>query len=90
MSDHFMTLQSKGLSLPQVSGYCGVFQLLLRDLKELIKKDLDNYWLTFEVVQTVLFEVEFIMNNRPFIYVYLNAIEPCITLNDLLFNKHLS
>ena len=39
----------------------------------------------FEKLQTVLFEVELIIDNAPLTYVYLNTIETCLTLNHLLF-----
>ena len=43
----------------------------------------------FEELQTVLFEVELIINNKPLIYVYPNPIETCFTLNRLLFGRQL-
>ena len=41
----------------------------------------------FEELQTVLFEVELIINNAPLTYVYPNTIEKCLTPNDLLFGR---
>ena len=43
----------------------------------------------FEELQTVLFEVELIINNAPLTYVYPNTIETCLTLNYLLFGRQL-
>ena len=41
----------------------------------------------FEELQTVLFEVELIINNAPLTYVYPNAIGTCLTPNHLLFGR---
>ena len=43
----------------------------------------------FEELETVLFEVELIINNAPLIYVYPNTIETCLTPNHLLFGRQL-
>ena len=48
------------------------------------------FWNYFEELQTVLFEVELIINNAPLIYVYPNTIETCLTPNYLLFGRQLS
>ena len=42
-----------------------------------------------EELQTASFEVELIINNAPLTYVYLNAIETCLTFNQLLFGRQL-
>ena len=43
----------------------------------------------FEELQTVLFEVELMINNAPFTYVYPNTIETCLTPNHLLLCRQL-
>ena len=43
----------------------------------------------FEELQTMLFEVELIINNAPLIYVYPNIIDTCLTPNYLLFDRQL-
>ena len=43
----------------------------------------------FKALQTVLFEVELIINNAPLTYVYPNTIETCLTPNHLLFGRQL-
>ena len=43
----------------------------------------------FEALQTVLFEVQLIINNTPLTYVYPNTIETCLTPNHLLFGRQL-
>ena len=41
----------------------------------------------FKELQTVLFEVELIINNAPLTYVYPNTIETCLIPNHLLFGR---
>ena len=43
----------------------------------------------FEELQTVLIEVELIINNAPLTFVYSNTIETCLTLNHLSFGREL-
>ena len=43
----------------------------------------------FEELQTVLFEVELIINNLPVTYVYPNTIKTFLTPNNLLFGRQL-
>ena len=43
----------------------------------------------FEELQTMLFEVELIINNGHLIYVYPDTIETCLTPNYLLFGRQL-
>ena len=43
----------------------------------------------FGELQTMLSEVELIINNAPLIYVYQNTIETCLTPNYLLFDIQL-
>ena len=43
----------------------------------------------FEELQTVLFEVELIINNAPLIYIYPDTIETYLTPNYLLFGRQL-
>ena len=49
----------------------------------------DRFCNHFGELQTVLFEVELIINNAPLTYVYPNAIETCLTPNHLLFGRQL-
>ena len=43
----------------------------------------------FEELQTVLLEVELIINNASLTYAYLNTIKTCLTPNYLLFGRQL-
>ena len=49
----------------------------------------DRFCNHFEELQTMLFEVELIINNAPLTYIYPNTIETCLTPNHLLFGRQL-
>ena len=51
---------------------------------------MQNYRLSCDQMQTVLFEVEMILNNRPLTYVYPDEIENVLTPNHLLFSRILT
>ena len=51
---------------------------------------MQNYRLSCDQMQTVLFEVEMILNNRPLTYVYPDEIENALTPNHLLFSRILT
>ena len=63
------------LNLPLALWHGGFFERLDRSTKTLLKKDLQNYRLSYDEMQTVFFEVEMILNNRPLTYVYSDEIE---------------
>ena len=47
------------------------------------------FWNHFEELQTVLFEVELVINNAVLTYVYPNTIATSLTPNHLLFGKQM-
>ena len=53
-------------------------------------KDWQNYRLIYDEMQTVLFEVEMILNNLPLTYVYPDETENALTPNYLLFGRTLT
>ena len=61
----------------------------MRRTKELLRKELKTYKLTYEQLQTILFEIEIIINNRPITYFYNDESESCLTPNHLLFGRTL-
>ena len=52
-----------------------------------MQKQLEKSRLNYEKLQTVLCEVETILNNRPLTYYYSDNTEQCITPNRLLFGR---
>ena len=65
------------------------FERLVRSTKELLRKELKTYKLTYEQLQTIVFEIETISNNRPITYFYNDESESCLTPNHLLFGRTL-
>ena len=68
----------------------GFFEHLVRCVKESLRKELKCYRLSYEELQTVLFEIECILNNRPITYYYSTVMEPCLTPNHLLYGRTLT
>ena len=76
-------------NLPLAPWYGGFFERLVKSTKELLRKELKTYKLNYEQLQTILFEVETIINNRPITYFYDDESEICLTPNHLLFGRNL-
>ena len=62
----------------------GIFERLMRSVKELSKKDMRNYKITLDELQTVLLEIESIIKNYP--YPYLHRLRR----NQLVFSRNLN
>ena len=58
------------LNLPLAPLYGGFFERIVKSVKDLLIKDSKDSWVSYEEMQTVLFECEAILNNRPFTYIY--------------------
>ena len=50
-------------------------------MKLLLITQLNTYRLNYERMETVLQEIEALVNNRPLTYVYSTELETCITSN---------
>lgn len=77
------------VNLPLAPWHGGFFERMVRSTKTLLRKELQTCKLNFEELQTVLLEVENILNNRPLAYFYDDETEECLTPNHLLFGRHL-
>ena len=76
------------LSLASWHGF--FFESLVKSTKELLRKELKAYKLPYEQLQTILFEIETIINNnRSITYFYDNESESCLMPNHLLFRLSL-
>ena len=62
---------------------------MVRSVKELFKKDLRNNKITFDKLQTVLLEIELIMNNRRLTHIYTDSTELPLTPSQLVFSRNL-
>ena len=78
------------VNLPMAPWDGGFFECLVISVKELLRKELKCYRSPYEELQTVLFEIECILNNRPIMYYYSMDIEPCLTPNHLLYGRTLT
>ena len=61
------------------------FDRPVRSTKELLRKGLKTYKLTCEQLQSILFEIETIINNRPTTYFYDDESESCLMTNHVSF-----
>lgn len=77
-------------NLPLAPWNGGFFERLVRSAKELLRKDLRSTKLSFEEMQTVLYEIECILNNRPLTYEYPTEFESCLSPNHMLFGRRLN
>ena len=68
----------------------GFFERLVRNTKTLLTKDLQNYKLSYDEMQTVLLEVETILNDCPVTNVYPDEMENALKPNHLLFGRTLT
>ena len=66
----------------------GLFERLVRSTKILLRKKLGNLKLNYEQLQTVLLEIETILNNRPLTYYYADENEQYLTPNHMLMDEH--
>ena len=72
-------------NLPLAPWHGGFFERLVRSVKDLLKKDLQNNKLTHEEMQTVLLEIEMIINIRPLTNFRPDTTETPLTPNHLVF-----
>ena len=74
-------------NLPLAPWHGGFFERLIKSTNTLLRKQLEKSRLNYEELQTVLCEVETILNNRPLTYYYSDNTEQCLTPNHLLFGR---
>ena len=65
--------------------YGGPLERLVKSIKEILNKDLKGSRLSYEEIQTVLFECGAILNNRPLIYMYPTDLTLRLTPNHLIY-----
>ena len=75
-------------NVPRAPWWGGFFERMVRSVKRCLKKTLGNARVTYEEFQTVLVEVEGILNSRPLTYVYEELEEP-ITPSSLCIGRRL-
>ena len=73
------------VNLPLAPWHGGFFERLVRSTKSLLRKQLQTQRVSYEELQTVLFEIETILNNRRLTYYYTEESEPCLTPNHVIW-----
>ena len=86
-------LSDRGISwkfnLPRAPWTGGVFERMVKSTKRCLKKVILNSSLTYDELETVLVEVENIINNRPLSYIDTDTTEEIITPNHLIVGRSL-
>lgn len=67
----------------------GIYERLVRSTKRCLKKMLFRSYLTYEEVQTVLSEIQLIINNRPLTLLSEEPGQITLTPNHMLFGRRL-
>ena len=67
----------------------GFWERIVGSVKRCIKKTVSKEQLTFSELQTILYEVENIFNNRPMCAVYDEEFQDILTPNHLLYGRKL-
>ena len=71
--------------MPLALWHGGFLESIVRSTKTLLRKTLKTAKLLYEELQTVLYEVEQIINDRPITYYCSDSEESCLTPNHLLY-----
>ena len=70
-------------NLPKAPWWGGMFERLVKSVKRCLKKVIGGKSLSYEELQTILYEVEAVLNNRPLTYADEEDMEPTITPSHL-------
>ena len=73
------------LNLPLAPWYRGFFERLVKNVKDLLIKNLKGSRLSYKKMQTVLFKCEAILNNHPLTYIYPTDLTSYFMPNHLLY-----
>ena len=71
------------MNLPLAPWYAEFLERLVNGVKDLLIKGLKSSRLSYEEMQTALFECEAILNNHPLIYIFSTNLSSCLTRNHL-------
>ena len=77
------------LNIPKAPWTGGFVERMVKSVKRIMRKVLQNAKITYDEMLTVLSQIENIVNNRPLTYLY-EEIGEVVTPNHLLFGRNLS
>ena len=75
--------------MPRAPWQGGVYERMVRSTKRCLKKVLRNASLSYEELETVIYEVECVINSRPLTYIDTDGCEEPVTPNHLMFGHNL-
>lgn len=81
---------SQKFILPASPWWGGFYERLVRSVKTTLKKVLGKSFLTFEELQTVLCDIELIINTRPLTYTNEDDLEETLTPSHLIYGRDIS
>ena len=67
-----------------------MFEQMIRSIKRCLKKLLGWSRVDYELLETLLAEIQTVINNRPLTFLYDAPAEKVITPNDLLFGRKIN
>ena len=70
-------------NVPKASWWGGYFEVCVKLVKRCLKKTLRNAKLTYEELETVIVEIEGVLNSRPLTYVHEDLTEAPLTPSSL-------
>ena len=75
--------------MPRASWWGGFFDICVKLTKKCLKKVVCNARLTYEELETLLIEIEGVLNTRPLTYVYDELDEQPLTPSSLIIGRRL-
>ena len=75
--------------LPKSPWWGAFYERLIRIIKEALKKSVKNAKLTYEELETILVEIEMVVNCRPLAYLYNDVEEEALTPSHLVIGRRL-
>ena len=76
-------------NVPRASFWGGFFEIMVKLVKRCLKKIVANAHLTFEELDTILIEIEGIINSRPLTYVDADSLDEPLTPSSLVSGRRL-
>ena len=76
-------------NLAKAPWWGGFYERLIRGIKSCLKKNLSKAKLSFDEIQTVIIQIESVLNSRPLTYLYSSELEEPLTPSHLVIGRRL-